>query len=207
MIEWFSQEHNGAEFDHYRYNERTNGVCCIGEKRFTINGLPKISLMKNSYKYGKELQFSIVCPKESFTESKRNKSQWNVMEINLPLEVGIELIRTVLKDYDNKQKGGTTNMATIKQEAQTYESPQTKNIAELKEVSVDFELLDREGQDAEGKTFKYMAINVNGEDYRVPGKVLGDLRAILEKKPDLKTFSVTRKGEGIKTQYTVIPMN
>jgi len=33
------------------------------------------------------------------------------------------------------------------------------------------------------------------------------LKAILEKKPDLKTFSVSKKGQGMNTVYTVIPMD
>ena len=96
--------------------------------------------------------------------------------------------------------------ATIKEAAEAYEAPQTKNIAELDEVSIDFELVDCEGKDKDGKTFKYKAINVNGENYRVPGIVLGDLKVILAAKPDLKKFKVSRKGEGLKTQYTVIQL-
>jgi len=98
-------------------------------------------------------------------------------------------------------------MATLKEEAKAYVPMQTKNIADLDKVSVDLNLEDREGTDKDGKTFKYKVIVVNGEDYRVPGKVIGDLRSILDRKPDLKTVSVSKKGTGIGTQYTVIPMD
>ena len=50
-------------------------------------------------------------------------------------------------------------------------------------------------------------MSLDGEDYRVPGKVLGDLKAILEKKPTLKKFAVSKKGTGIQTSYTVIPLD
>lgn len=97
-------------------------------------------------------------------------------------------------------------MATIKQEAQAYEPKQTHNIADLKVVDVSMNIEDREGKDAKGEVFKYKAVIIDGEEYRIPGKVLGDLKAILEKKPDLKQFSVTKKGTGTNTTYTVIPL-
>jgi hypothetical protein len=97
-------------------------------------------------------------------------------------------------------------MATLREEARAYEPQLTKNIADLKQVSVDMALEDRTGRDKEGVEFKYKVIVVDGDDYRVPGKVIGDLKAILEKKPTLKTFSVAKKGMGLNTQYTVIPM-
>ena len=98
-------------------------------------------------------------------------------------------------------------MGSLKDEAKIYEPLHTKNIAELKEVSVELNLEDRKGKDKEGQVFDYKVIVVDGEDYRVPGKVLGDLKSILEKKPTLKTFSVSKKGTGLNTQYTVIPMD
>ena len=97
---------------------------------------------------------------------------------------------------------------TLGEEAKAYEPQQTKNISDLREVSVDLVLEDREGTNKEThETFKYKVIVVDGEEYRVPGKVLGDLKAILEKKPSLKTFAVSKKGTGLNTQYTVIPLD
>jgi hypothetical protein len=99
------------------------------------------------------------------------------------------------------------NMAKLKDEALQYEAPQTKNIADLKEVSVELDLQDREGKDNNGEVFKYKVIVVEGEDYRVPGSVIGNLKGILEKKPDLKKFSVSKQGEGMNTRYTLIPLD
>lgn len=97
-------------------------------------------------------------------------------------------------------------METIRECAKAYQPKQTRNVAELKSVSVDTSLEDREGIDQKGEPFKYKVMVVDGEDYRVPSKVIGDLKAILEKKPSLKSFSVSKKGSGMNTQYTVIPL-
>jgi len=97
-------------------------------------------------------------------------------------------------------------MATLSEEASQYEKPTTKNIADLKVVSTSFPVEDREGKDSDGKVFKYKAVVVDGEEYRVPSSVLGSLKAILEKKPDLKDFSVSKTGTNLDTRYTVIPL-
>jgi hypothetical protein len=99
-------------------------------------------------------------------------------------------------------------MATIGDFAKTFESLKTKNIADLKEVDVSFPMESREGTDNSGKVFKYKVIVVNGEDYRVPNTVIGNLKAILEKKPSMKKFSVARSGKTKDdTKYTVIPLD
>ena len=98
-------------------------------------------------------------------------------------------------------------MATLKEAAQAYTPQQTKNIADLQEVNIEnMELQDREGTDNEGKPFKYKVINVDGEDYRVPGSVIGSIKGILDKKPDLKRVSVSKTGTGMNTRYQVIPI-
>ena len=92
--------------------------------------------------------------------------------------------------------------------AKTYTPQTTKNIADLKEVDVGSQLEDREGIDKKGNAFKYKVIVVNGEDYRVPSSVIGNLKVILEKKPTLKKFSVARQGTTKDdTKYTVIPLD
>jgi len=98
-------------------------------------------------------------------------------------------------------------MAKLKEEAANYEPPTTKNIADLEVVNVDLELHDGEGKDKNGDIFRYKYIVHMNEEYRVPGKVLGDLKEILKQNPNLKVFKVAKKGEGLKTQYTVIPLS
>lgn len=98
-------------------------------------------------------------------------------------------------------------MTTLREVAKDYIPQQTKNIADLPEVSIELSLEDRKAKNKDGEEFSYKVIVVDGEDYRVPGKVIGDLKSILEKKPTLKKFAVSKKGSGLNTQYTVIPMD
>jgi len=97
-------------------------------------------------------------------------------------------------------------MESLKDKAKEYEPQQTKNIAELEIVLVDSEILEREFKDKDGNTFKINVIVVEGEDYRVPVSVLKSLKAILEEKPEIKAIKVLKTGEGLKTEYTVMPV-
>lgn len=99
-------------------------------------------------------------------------------------------------------------MASIGEFAKTYETQTTKNIADLKEVDVSLPLESRDGTDSSGKEFKYKVIVKDGIDYRIPSSVIGNLKAILEKKPNMKKFSVIRQGKTKDdTKYTVIPLD
>lgn len=97
-------------------------------------------------------------------------------------------------------------MASLRDSAKAYEPQQTKNIAELEAVSLDVPIETRKGKDQTGKEFSYDVALVAGEEYRVPATVLKDIKAIMSAKPTLKTVKVIKKGEGMKTQYTVIPL-
>lgn len=96
---------------------------------------------------------------------------------------------------------------TLKEEAQAYESHSVGNIADLPKVSTNFSVEDREGTNDEGKTFTYKVITVEGSEYRVPASVLKALKAILEDNPNLATFKVKKTGQGLATEYTVIPLS
>jgi len=99
-------------------------------------------------------------------------------------------------------------MVSLSEFAKGYTPTTTKNISDLKEVDVALNLEDREGIDKKGNAFKYKVVVVNDEDYRVPSSVIGALKAILEKKPSLKKFSVARQGKLKEdTRYTVIPLD
>jgi hypothetical protein len=95
-------------------------------------------------------------------------------------------------------------MATLKEQAQAYEPPHTKNIADLDKVSVDIVLQDGEAETKEGKKFTYKFFEYEGEEYRVPITVLKQMKAMLEKKPNLKYITVGKSGEGRDTTYTVM---
>lgn len=96
-------------------------------------------------------------------------------------------------------------MGTLKDEAQSYEAPQTLNVAELEKVPIDLELKDGEGKDGDGEVFKYKFIVVDGVNYRIPGTVIGQIKVLLGVQTELKFVKVLKSGEGLKTRYQVIP--
>lgn len=98
-------------------------------------------------------------------------------------------------------------MATLKDEAKGYVPKQTKNIADLPQVDVNTELYDGVGTDDAGTEFKYKYMDVNGEEYRVPNMVIGQIKDLIEMSPNLKLVRVKRTGEGLKTRYTTIPLS
>ena len=98
-------------------------------------------------------------------------------------------------------------MTTIKENAQTFVPRMTKNIAELPTISVEYQVQTKTSTNRDGEEFTYNYIEVNGEEFRLPDSVLKDLKAILEKKPTLKSFSVSKSGDGRNTKYTVIPLD
>ena len=96
-------------------------------------------------------------------------------------------------------------MATLKESAMAYVPPQTLNIADLDKVPVDIEVKDGEGKDKDGEVFKYKYATIDGKDYRIAGSILGGIKAILGKMPNLKYVSVIKQGTGMNTRYQVIP--
>ena len=99
-------------------------------------------------------------------------------------------------------------MATIKDEAQAYEPPQTRNIADLQVVPTDIEIFERRYKEGTLQEFRIKVVRVNGEDYRVPVSVFSSLKTILEERPDLQTFKVKKSGAGKHgTVYTLIPLS
>jgi len=96
-------------------------------------------------------------------------------------------------------------MVTIREEAKQYEAPQTRNISELDKVPVDAELHDGERTDKDNQRFVYKYIVVDDHEYRVPGSVIGGIKTLLNKFPELKYVTVLREGEKLNTRYQVIP--
>lgn len=96
-------------------------------------------------------------------------------------------------------------MGSIKESAEEYSPPQTLNIADLEMVSVDMDLKDGQGRDAAGEVFNYKFVMVEGKEYRVPGSVLGGLKELLKKDPNMRFFSVSKQGSGMNTRYFVMP--
>lgn len=86
------QEDDGVTYHNFKSILTAAGVVCIGNKRIILTGNPKITVMKNSKRFGDELQFTLLAKKGQVKVEDRNGSAWNTIEINIPLEVGKALI-------------------------------------------------------------------------------------------------------------------
>ena len=89
---------------------------------------------------------------------------------------------------------------TLGEQADNYEPPQLKTVADLDIIDITMEIKE----DKEAK-FPYKYIEANGEKFKIPLSVLGDIKEIRLVSPNAQCFKVTKKGEGLKTKYTVIP--
>ena len=103
-------------------------------------------------------------------------------------------------------KGGTKfKMTTIKEAAEAYESKKTLNITDLPVVTTDIEVRKETFKEGTQDEFTINIATIDDKEYRVPDSVLKNLQAILKEKPDLKSIKVVKSGEGMNTEYTVIP--
>ena len=97
-------------------------------------------------------------------------------------------------------------MTNLRDKAKGYVPQTTMNVADLDVVSLDYPIVEREGKDKDNNVYKYNVVLVMGEEYRIPNSVIGDIKTIMSAKPTLKTIRVIKKGTGMNTEYTVIPL-
>jgi len=101
-------------------------------------------------------------------------------------------------------------MPSLKQAAQAYEPPQTKNISELDVIDVELgfkeEKHKKTNEDGTEEEFTVKIVEIDGEKYRVPNSVLEQLQSQLEVNPNMRKFRVKKKGTGLGTKYTVVPL-
>ena len=90
--------------------------------------------------------------------------------------------------------------------AENQKEKKTQNIADLDKVSVDITCREETFTKQDGDEFTINVAEIDGQDYRVPASVLKQLKAVLKEIPDLKYFKVSKSGEGMNTEYTVIPL-
>jgi hypothetical protein len=98
-------------------------------------------------------------------------------------------------------------MTTIRSAAKGYVSPETKSICDLPKVSTEIDIQHKIVNKDTPDQFEYDFIVVGKQEYRVPKVVLKQLKAQLEAKPSSVAFKVTKKGEGMKTEYFVIMLD
>ena len=92
-------------------------------------------------------------------------------------------------------------MTNLKDTAQAYEAPRVKNVADLPYISIDMEI--HEESEVE---YPYKYVQVDGERYKINNSVIADVKEILAQSPQIAKFKVLKKGEGMKTKYTVLPL-
>ncbi len=97
-------------------------------------------------------------------------------------------------------------MVSIKDFAKAFEPQQMKNIADLETVDANAEIKRETRKDQNNDEYNVMFIIKDGEEYRVPPSVVSQLKAVIEAKPDLATFKVTKTGQGMGTKYQVISL-
>ena len=97
-------------------------------------------------------------------------------------------------------------MTTLLESAKAFQPKQTMNVADLEALSLASKVEDRVGTDKNGVDFAYKVVIQGGSEYRIPASVLADIKTLLEAKPTLKTVKVIKKGTGMNTKYSVIPM-
>ena len=105
------------------------------------------------------------------------------------------------------EKAGGNKMVSLRDSAKTYEPPKTLNITDLKEISTEIEIKTRKFQKTDGEEFEIEVFEFEGNEYRIPVSVKKQLKEILEEKPDMTKFKVKKSGEGMNTNYTVIPLD
>jgi len=98
-------------------------------------------------------------------------------------------------------------MATIGEEAKAYEPQRMKNIADLEVVSIKQDIKKETRKDKSGEDYTVSFLVIDNEEYRVPNSVLEQVQIFLVEKPDMTTFKVTKKGEGLNTSYQVVPLD
>ena len=97
-------------------------------------------------------------------------------------------------------------MTSVKEAAENYVPASAITIADLEAVSVQQEIVEKTYKEDTPDAYTNNVIVIDGKDYRVPDVVLKQLKVMSAEKPDMKTFKVKKEGEGIKTTYTVIPL-
>jgi hypothetical protein len=99
-------------------------------------------------------------------------------------------------------------MSSIIEEANAYEPTEKMgNIADLKKVSINLDLKKETRINKDGESYDVMFIVVEDKEYRIPGVVLGSIKQINEKEPNMTHFYVIKSGSGKEgTKYQVIPL-
>ncbi|MBV6341471.1 hypothetical protein [Candidatus Magnetobacterium casense] len=94
-VESFNNRHNGVTYKGAKIPCPIEATVCLDDKsKVVIKGVLSIEQMTGSYKFGEQLQ--IVVLGKPVRVEKRNASEYQRIEIAIPLSWGNELIQSYL---------------------------------------------------------------------------------------------------------------
>jgi len=99
---------NGVTFKNFTGSGQNDALATLPDERIVLNGTPKIVIMDGSWKFGKQIQFQLITPREvkPTIEDRHDYSNYNRIEIDMPYEKGKELIKAVYKEIMEEEKNG-----------------------------------------------------------------------------------------------------
>lgn len=97
-------KNNGATYLNLRHDKAIVGTCCIDNKRIKFVGTPKITITKDSYKFGKEMQISLHSLKGEAEIDTRNPTKYDCLEFIFPLKDGLQFLRECRAILDDIEK-------------------------------------------------------------------------------------------------------
>lgn len=102
MIDVIKVEHNQALFTNIKAKDKVEASFSEGENKTIFLGFPQITILKKSWKFGDQLQFSCYIEKEDFetVTKERNDSPYNRVEIYMPLDLGKQILEKALKELE-----------------------------------------------------------------------------------------------------------
>lgn len=94
---------------------------------------------------------------------------------------------------------------TLKQMAEEVKEVKTMNIADAGVIPVSINIEVKEFTKTDGEVFTINVATIGDLQYRVPQSVLTQLKALMLDDETITHVKVLKNGEGISTQYTVVP--
>lgn len=99
MVKRTEREHNGMKFIDITSNKKAACTICLGEKRQVVIGQPQITIATKASKFPDEVIFGLFSPTHKGVAFEvRNTSKWDRVEINIPKEDALVLLKEALKE-------------------------------------------------------------------------------------------------------------
>lgn len=91
--------HNGMNFVDLMLDSKVDATVCLNDKRVVVVGNPQITIASGSSKFPDQVIFGLFrSSDDEVAIEERTSSKWERVEINLPREEGLFLLRLALKE-------------------------------------------------------------------------------------------------------------